>query len=246
MKYFLHDTNALDDEKITELFMNFGYEGIGLFYCILEKIAKQEKPVKTAVLKKQLSVGKKLDKCWVFMEEIGLICSSNGETFNKQLLNFSEKYKIKKENNAKKISEWREKQQVTKDVTGYETVRNSPKVKVYKGIVSNNVLSNSNVGIASQPLIIEKDRCQKFIDYFNSVKNSKYQATDKVKKAFKLAIKNYTSEDLIKVLKNALADKYHIENGLIYITPEFILRPEIIERYKNVTEKIENQNRIKL
>ena len=132
MKYFLHDSNAFNDEKITELYINFGYEGLGLFYTILEKLASQEKPVKTLVLKKQLNVGKKLEKCWKFMETIDIISSNNGETFNKQLLNFSEKYKIKKEKNAKRISEWRENQSDTKDVTHYESVRNSPKVKLSK------------------------------------------------------------------------------------------------------------------
>jgi len=128
MKYFLHDTNSFDDEKITELFINFGFEGLGLFYTILEKIAKQEKPVKSEVLKHQLKIGKRLGKCWLFMEEIGLISSNNGETFNEQLLNFSEKYKIKKEKNAKRISEWRKNQEDKKNVTRYEHVRNTPKV----------------------------------------------------------------------------------------------------------------------
>ena len=132
MKYFLHDSNAFNDEKITELYINFGYEGLGLFYTILEKLAGQEKPVKTLVLKKQLNVGKKLEKCWKFMETIDIISSNNGETFNKQLLNFSEKYKIKKEKNAKRISEWRENQEDTKNVTHYESVRNTPKVKLSK------------------------------------------------------------------------------------------------------------------
>ena len=132
MKYFLHDSNAFNDEKITELYINFGYEGLGLFYTILEKLAGQEKPVKTLVLKKQLNVGKKLEKCWSFMESIDIISSNNGETFNKQLLNFSEKYKIKKEKNAKRISEWRDNQEDTKNVTHYESVRNSPKVKLSK------------------------------------------------------------------------------------------------------------------
>jgi hypothetical protein len=130
MKYFLHDTSAFEDEKITELFMEFGYEGLGLFYTVLEKLAKNEHPVKTAVLKKQLFVGKKLEKCWNFMEKIGILSSNNGETFNKQLLNFSENYKIKSEKNTKRISEWREKQRVTENVTRYESVRNSPKDKV--------------------------------------------------------------------------------------------------------------------
>ena len=103
MKYFLHDTNSFDDEKITELFLNFGYEGLGLFYTTLEKIGKQEKPVKTTVLKAQLKVGKRLEKCWKFMEEIGLLSSNNGDTFNKQLLNFSETYQIKKEKTRIKV-----------------------------------------------------------------------------------------------------------------------------------------------
>lgn len=132
MKYFLHDSNSFNDEKITELYLEFGYEGLGLFYTILEKLALQEKPIKTIVLKHQLNVGKKLEKCWSFMEEIDLISSNNGETFNKQLLNFSEKYQVKKEKNAKRIAEWRENQQVSEDVTRYEHVSNTPKVNKSK------------------------------------------------------------------------------------------------------------------
>ncbi len=132
MKYFLHDSNSFNDEKITELYLEFGYEGLGLFYTILEKLALQEKPIKTIVLKHQLNVGKKLEKCWSFMEQIDLISSNNGETFNKQLLNFSEKYQVKKEKNAKRIAEWRENQQVSEDVTRYEHVSNTPKVNKSK------------------------------------------------------------------------------------------------------------------
>lgn len=132
MKYFLHDTSAFDDEKISELFINFGYEGLGLFYTTLEKIGKQEKPIKTDVLKSQLRVGKRLEKCWNFMEQIGLIFSSNGESFNNQLLNFSETYQIKKEKTREKVSEWRKKQLDTKNVTSYVPVSNPPKVKESK------------------------------------------------------------------------------------------------------------------
>ena len=132
MKYFLHDTNAFQDEKITELFMAHGYEGLGLFYSILEKLAQQEKPVKTAVLKQQLSVGKKLEKCWSFLESLQLISSNNGETFNDNLLKFSEKYQVSKEKNREKVSQWREKQALKESVTGYVPVRNAPKVKESK------------------------------------------------------------------------------------------------------------------
>jgi len=140
MKYYLHDSNSFQDEKISELYIVFGYEGLGLYYTILEKLALQEKPVKTIVLKKQLNVGKRLNKCWSFLEEIELIHSNNGETFSKTLLNFSEKYQIKKEKNRKRISEWRNNQDITKNVTRNEHVRNSSKVnrsKVNKEYIYN-------------------------------------------------------------------------------------------------------------
>lgn len=136
MKYYLHDTSSFDDEKVSELFINYGYEGLGLFYTILEKLAKQEKPIKTTVLKHQLKVGKKLEKCWNFMESLGIISSNNGETFNKQLLNFSEKYAIKKEKTREKVSEWRKNQANTENVTSYVPNCNAPKVKVSKVKVS--------------------------------------------------------------------------------------------------------------
>lgn len=126
MKYFMHDANAHQDEKLAELFIRFGYEGYGLFFAILERLAFQEKPVKTAVLKKQLSVGKKLEKAWSFMEDIGLISSENGETFNNNLLKFAEKYQKVREKNSKRIAQWREKQQVPETVTRNEQVRNTP------------------------------------------------------------------------------------------------------------------------
>jgi hypothetical protein len=129
MKYFLHDSSAFQDEKVTKLFMEYGYEGLGLFYTILEKIALQEKPINTAVLKKQLFVGKKLEKCWQFMEEIGVISSKNGETFNERILSYSETYQVKKEKNRERISQWRDKQDDVKNVTCNESVRNTPKVK---------------------------------------------------------------------------------------------------------------------
>ena len=133
MKYFLHSTDSFEDEKVSELFMHYGYEGLGLFYTALEKIAKQEKPIKTIVLKNQLKVGKKLEKCWEFMESLGILSTNNGDTFNKQLLNFSEKYKIKKEKTAEKVKQWRENQTVEENVTSYKNKCNAPKVKESKG-----------------------------------------------------------------------------------------------------------------
>ena len=121
MKYFLHDTNSFNDDKITLLYIKFGFEGLGLFYTILEKIALQEKPINSEVLKSQLKIGKRLEKCLNFMYEIDIIQSKNSETFSIQLLNYAHKYTIKKEKNAKKIAEFRRNKDVTENVTSYTT-----------------------------------------------------------------------------------------------------------------------------
>ena len=132
MKYFLHDSNAFSDEKITLLYLEFGFEAIGLFFTILEKLALQEQPVSEIVLKSQLNIKKRLQKQLDFMYKIGLLGVQNDNVFSINILNFSEKYQVKKEKNRKRISKWRGKQDDTKNVTRYEHVRNTPKVKESK------------------------------------------------------------------------------------------------------------------
>ena len=166
MKYFLHDSNAFNDEKVTKLYIKFGYEGIGLFYTALEKFAAQEKPINTEVLKKQLNIGKRLNKCWLFMEEIGIISSSNGDSFNKELLKFSEKYQIKKEKNAKRVADFRAKHE---NVTHYERISNAPKVKVSKVKVLNNTLCFAPPEIEEIKLFFNNEiMAQDFYDYYCS------------------------------------------------------------------------------
>ncbi|MFA7290592.1 MAG: hypothetical protein WC055_17110, partial [Melioribacteraceae bacterium] len=93
---------------------------------------------------------------WLFMEEIELISSNNGDTFNKQLLNFSEKYNIKKEKNTKRISEWRKNQEDKENVTCYERVSNTTKVKESK--VNESKITNSIPEIPLEfPVKIEKE-----------------------------------------------------------------------------------------
>ena len=128
MKYFLHDVNSFNDDKVTLLFMKFGYEAVGLFYVILEKLALQEKPIDEIVLKSQLKIKKRLTKQLNFMYEIGILSVQNGEVFSINILKNTENYQEKKEKNRKKVSEWREKQDNTKNVTGTKPVRNRPNI----------------------------------------------------------------------------------------------------------------------
>lgn len=195
MKYYLHDSNSFSDEKITELYITFGYEGLGLFYTLLEKLAQQEKPIKTSVLKAQLKVGKKLDKIWKFMEEIGLIYSNNGDTFNEQLLKFSEKYTIKKEKNAKRISEWRKNQDVTKNVTCNESVRNTSKDNISKDNISKQ--NNNNLDI-DKIYNLYPAKCP-----FRNVSTGK---TKKNKDKIKTLLNDYSVDELETTIKTYVSE----------------------------------------
>lgn len=118
MKYIHHDTSAIDDDKLAELVIKTGYEGYGLFWATIEKLGKQEKPVKTDVLKKQLKVGKKLERIWAMMEKLGLIETHDGETFNNNVMEYAGKYQTKKKQGAERIANWRAKKAPVQPATG--------------------------------------------------------------------------------------------------------------------------------
>lgn len=85
----------------------------------------------------------------------------------------------------------------------------------------------------------DMDKCQLFVDAFNGKKiidgsKSKYLATAKVCKALKARLKKYTTKELMKVVDGALRDEMHKQNNFFYLTPEYVLRETVIERYLNI------------
>jgi hypothetical protein len=113
------------------------------------------------------------------MESLGILSSNNGETFSKQLLNFSQKYQIKKEKNKEKIKQWRENQSVIENVTSYEPICNSSKVnknKVNKNKV--NILEDIKSYFLENGY--SEIAAKKFFDYY-SVANWKDSKGNEVK-----------------------------------------------------------------
>jgi len=85
----------------------------------------------------------------------------------------------------------------------------------------------------------DSEKCHLFVQAFNlKKKNGKnpgqYQSTDKVCTSLRKRLKKYTSKQLLNVIDEALKDKL-IERK--YITPEYVLRENIIERYLNNQEE---------
>lgn len=84
----------------------------------------------------------------------------------------------------------------------------------------------------------EGDLFSKFIAQFNETRKTKHKTIAKVKTQFTARIKDgYTIQEIIKALENAMSDQFHIDNEFNDLTPEFITRPDKLEKYINYKKK---------
>jgi hypothetical protein len=105
---------------------------------------------------------------------------------------------------------------------------NNTQSKVKKRKVKEKVVPNVKT------LDIDFDR---FIDNFNSFSNRNFKVTDKVKSSLIARLKDYSKIEILQAIENAHKDEYHIETDFKYLTPEFILRQEKIEKFLNAPIK---------
>lgn len=84
-------------------------------------------------------------------------------------------------------------------------------------------------------------RYGKFISTFNSITGKKFRGDKKSKGMLNGRLsEGYTPNQIVDAIKNCFADQFHRENPH-YLTPEFILRPDKLQKYyqansKSVTE----------
>jgi uncharacterized phage protein (TIGR02220 family) len=78
-----------------------------------------------------------------------------------------------------------------------------------------------------------------YIRKFNEIRKTKYTAkVEKTKKQFVARLKEgFTLENMLEALKNAMQDKFHIDNSFKFLTPEFFTRSDKIEKYLNQQTK---------
>jgi len=86
----------------------------------------------------------------------------------------------------------------------------------------------------------------KFINYFNSKANRKFRVTESVKSKLKARLKDYSKAEIIQAIDNAHLDNYHKETNFKYLTPEFILRPDKLEKFINQPTSVNQQQGVSL
>lgn len=73
-----------------------------------------------------------------------------------------------------------------------------------------------------------------FVSQFNSITQKAFRGNAKTQSQLKARLnEKYTLEQILLATKNCFADPYHKENPK-YLTPEFILRADKLEKYLNI------------
>lgn len=112
----MHDSSLFDSDEVYELYLEFGFKAVGIYYVILEKQANHEKPIKESVLRRQLNLTKREDTLFEKMIELGLLIRKNGEIYNENLLSETRVYVEGRKKSKESMKELRDNQRVKKNV----------------------------------------------------------------------------------------------------------------------------------
>lgn len=86
------------------------------------------------------------------------------------------------------------------------------------------------------------ERAERFVIKFNALKlthtgtEGRFKRTDDVLKKFKARIRDYKPAEIISAIEKAFKHQMHKEQNYAYLTPSYILREDILERYINANE----------
>jgi uncharacterized phage protein (TIGR02220 family) len=106
------------------------------------------------------------------------------------------------------------------------------------GFQEANALSNLNINALSN---LKENTYREFISLINKLANRNFRGDDKSKRQFQARLKNgYTLEDFKKAIEAVLADPWHKESNFKHLDPEFITRPDKLEKYLNRQVKVKN------
>ncbi|MFT7282464.1 MAG: hypothetical protein ACI9DM_002199 [Cyclobacteriaceae bacterium] len=79
-------------------------------------------------------------------------------------------------------------------------------------------------------------RYKEFIKRFNEITKKKSRGDKESKKKFAESFEKYGMEDICKAIFRASKDQFHIDKELCYLTPEYILRDKILDRYLSMPD----------
>jgi len=101
-----------------------------------------------------------------------------------------------------------------------------------KADVDVNVIEDIEKGVTGEKT--KKADFQKFVEDFNLLRKSKFRANKQLEQKFYQRIsEGYTPDDILNALKIALQDEFHKNSEYRYITVEFMLRYDKLDKFLN-------------
>jgi hypothetical protein len=118
----------------------------------------------------------------------------------------------------------------------------------YSNIDSNKEYMSNQKSLSDKSDVDYPDLFKKYIDYYNKTFSKNFTTKGWEKKAyskFKQAHSSYKEnfgKHLVIVCDNIKKDDFHKEKEFKFATPEYILRPEVFERFLNAKPQIQKWN----
>lgn len=235
--YFGHDYGARNDPKVQKILMRLGQAGKGVFWDLVEMLYEEGGYLNISEIE-SYAFAMRTD-CAVLnslINDFDLFKQNDKHFWSESILrrlDIRDEKSKKASKSAKTRWDKANAQKEDANVLQSQSEGNAIKEKKVKEIKGKE--SKLFVGDES-PLI----NYQKFILLFNGFANRSFRITPKVKKALDARLKDYTKDEIKKAITIAHKDEYHISTDFKYLTPEFILREDKLEKFLNQSDSKKN------
>jgi hypothetical protein len=247
--YFSHDYNARSDVKIKRLIAKHGLLGYGIYWAIIEDLYQNANALPLDC--ESISFDLRTDEITVesIIKDFGLFVI-DGNEFGSISVERRLEERAKKSNKAREsaILRWE------KYANAMRTHSDSNAIKESKGKDN----KENIIPMSGKPDDVKEDSkdsiittiTEKWITYINSIFAKKYTSASwskKIEPNIKKLLKAYgdkskLSDNFKIVTKNILQDTFHLENNYRYVTPEYVSRLAVFDRFLNI-EASQNNGR---
>lgn len=228
-EYFSHDFGARNDPKLIKVLMKLGQEGKGVYWDLIEMMYEQNGYlIRSECDSYAFALRTSCELMQSLINDFGLFLT-DGDLFYSDTVHRRLSLRNDK---SKKASESAKKRWENKNAMRTHSEGNAIKEKKSK----NNIDTNVSIVELPKATATFDDRCLKFIQSFNEIRGSKFRVTESVKTKLKARLKTHSPAEILQAVTNAKKDNFHVENSYKYLTPDYILRSDILEKYLNMSQ----------
>jgi uncharacterized phage protein (TIGR02220 family) len=250
--WFKHDTNSRSDEKIIDLQMEHGMEGLGVYWCIIEMMYEQMGVMRLQCerIAFELRTHKNvvedvLMKYDLFQIDGDIVTNRRVTEELDARCEVSEKARERADKRWEKVRLERDRKMNDADamrthsagnaqaMQRREEERREEKRREEDNREEESEKKSELVAFEKKSTaMIRHEDYAAFVQMMQEVTGRPFKGCKKSQVQFSARIKDgYTLEDIRCAVTNAAADEFHRSKNFEYLTPEFITRPDKLENF---------------